>query len=100
VSQNANLSGFIPSAFKARAFSMSYADSINSQQKPVIQGPTNVGLGTALPAPGLWTGSGPLWRTQIIQWQGGENNAAAPDNPKQPNPDPCVENPFAEICKI
>jgi hypothetical protein len=92
------LGGFIPAAFKAREFTMSYADSITSQMKPVIQGPTNVGLGTTLPAPGLWTYSGPLWRTQIIQWEGGANNTAAPDNPKQPNPDPCVVNPNAEIC--
>jgi hypothetical protein len=58
-----------------------------------IIGPDNYGLNGAT----LYTASGPLWRTKIVNWEGLGNNAAVNPNP-QPNPDPCVVDPFAGIC--
>lgn len=56
--------------------------------------PQNVGLGTTTP---LYTGSGPLWRSKIVNWEGEPDNSASNPSP-QPNPDPCVKDPTAAIC--
>lgn len=73
---------------------MAYATDYSlSTGLPTIVGPENYGLGGKT----LYTGSGPLWRCAIVNWFGvGDNSASNPD--PQPNPDPCVANPFANIC--
>lgn len=39
----------------------------------------------------LYTGSGPLWRTRIVNWEDMPVNNSA-ENPKpQPSPDPCAK---------
>jgi hypothetical protein len=89
VDTNANLQGFLPASYKLREFKMSYGVEyflINGTVK--IVGPENYGLGGAT----LYTGSGPLWRTKIINWEGLTNNSDSNPNP-QPNPDPCKVNP-------
>lgn len=94
VDNNPKLAGFLPSSYNQRVFNMSYAVEyflINGTVR--IVGPNNYGLGGAT----LFTGSGPLWRNQIVNWEGLGNNAAQNPNP-QPNPDPCVVDPFAGIC--
>lgn len=56
-------------------------------------GPDTYGSGGGV----LYTGSGPLWRTQITGWEGSANNSAVNPNP-QPNPDPCKVDPSNSIC--
>jgi hypothetical protein len=76
---------------------MSYATSWNQVTGFTLQtGPFNVGLGAPANAT-LYTGSGPLWRTQLVGWEGGANNSA--DNPSpQPSPDPCRSIPLPPVC--
>lgn len=76
---------------------MQWADDYNiNTGKPTIVGPFNYGAGGQT----LYTGYGPLWRTKIVNWAGTEANGwQAPPEDQLPKPDPCVENPFANICK-
>lgn len=68
---------------------MAYAvEFILTTGTPVLRGPDNYGLGGAT----LYTGSGPLWRTKVINWEGLGDNSAQNPNP-QPNPDPCTVDP-------
>jgi hypothetical protein len=59
---------------------------------PTNRGPDNYGQNGAT----LYTNSGPLWRTKIVNWEGLSNNAAVNPNP-QPSPDPCVTSPLASL---
>jgi hypothetical protein len=76
---------------------MEWADDLStSTGKPTIIGPFNYGAGGKT----LYTGYGPIWRTKIINWVGtAANGASAPPADQLPNPDPCVVNPFANICR-
>jgi hypothetical protein len=67
---------------------MTYTTNFNLiDGEPVVQGPDTYG-GPAGAV--LYTGSGPLWRTKLLNWEGVSpaNNSAANPNP-QPFPDPC-----------
>lgn len=91
---NTNLAGFLPKVWKQRVFNMAYViDVIVSTGEPVRRGPDNYGLGGGT----LYTGSGPLWRTKVINWEGEPDNSATNPNP-QPRPDPCAAVPPANVC--
>lgn len=86
---NLKLTGFLPSSYRQRVFNMAYAvEFILTTGTPVLRGPDNYGLGGAT----LYTGSGPLWRTKVINWEGLGDNSAVNPNP-QPSPDPCTVDP-------
>lgn len=73
---------------------MSYAVSFDvSSGMAKIAGPNNYGLNGAK----LYTGSGPIWRTKITNWEGLTDNSVQNPDP-QPSPDPCVVDPFDNIC--
>jgi hypothetical protein len=73
---------------------MSYGVVFDTNSGTVkIAGPDNYGLNGAT----LYTGSGPLWRTKITNWEGLANNSASNPAPK-PNPDPCVLDPYDDLC--
>lgn len=94
VDNNPDLGGFLPLSYTSRVFKMSYAVQYFLVSGTVkIVGPDNYGLGGAT----LYTKSGPLYRTKIVNWQTFHNNSASNPNP-QPNPDPCVVDPFAGLC--
>jgi hypothetical protein len=95
IDNNLNLQGFLPASWRNRKFDMTYAVSWSQTTGlPVNRGPDNYGTNGAT----LYTGSGPLWRTKITNWEGLDNNTAINPNP-QPNPDPCKANPVTDdIC--
>jgi hypothetical protein len=94
IDSNPDLVGFLPASLRSREFTMSYGVSYNVNTGVIkLVGPDNYGLGGAT----LYTGSGPLWRTKITNWEGLANNSAQNPSP-QPSPDPCVLDPFAGIC--
>jgi len=45
----------------------------------------------------LYTGSGPLWRTQVINWEGMGNNSASNPDP-QPPLDTCTVQTNNPLC--
>jgi hypothetical protein len=94
IDNNVNLAGFLPSSWRQRnPFNMVYAvDFSISTGNPVLRGPDNYGSNGAT----LYTGSGPLWRTKLTNWEGLPDNAAVNPNP-QPNPDPCKVDPFSNL---
>jgi hypothetical protein len=104
ISSNLQMGGFLPSEWSTREFKMEFpTDYSLSLGKPIFpqqpEGsgpqPYNYGAGGRT----LYTTYGPIWRTKITNWAGLSNNAGtAPDDAKLPNPDPCVENPFNNIC--
>lgn len=72
---------------------MTYTVNINQiDGQPVVRGPDLYGTGGAT----LYTGSGPLWRTKIVNWEDEGGNAASNPNP-QPTPDPCVSDPINTV---
>jgi hypothetical protein len=73
---------------------MVYAtDIVVNTGEPVMKGPDNYGQGGAT----LYTGSGPLWRTKITNWERLGNNSAENPNP-QPTPDPCRQADPSRVC--
>lgn len=105
ISSNMQLGGFLPVEWSSREFKMEFATDYSlSQNKPIFSQqpegsgpqPYNYGAGGRT----LYTSYGPIWRTKIVNWSGKTNNAAdAPADAKIPQPDPCVENPFENICR-
>lgn len=96
---NINLQGFLPETWKNRPlFQMVYAVDITvNDGEPVLRGPDNYGQGGSLPFATLYTGSGPLWRTKITNWEGAGNNSVSNPNP-QPTPDPCKNSDPSRVC--
>jgi hypothetical protein len=95
IDNNLNLQGFLPGSWKTRKFDMTYTVGYNQNSGATVnRGPDNYGLNGGT----LYTGSGPLWRTKITNWEGVGNNTDINPNP-QPNPDPCKANPVTnDIC--
>lgn len=91
---NQQLSGFLPRTWRQRIFNMAYTVDISvTTGDPVCRGPDNYGLNGGV----LYTGSGPLWRTKIVNWEGESDNSALNPNP-QPRPDPCLQVPATAVC--
>ena len=84
---NLKLGGFLPSTYQQRPFQMGYAERLNQQDGLPVYRMANYGQ-NGIP---LNTGSGAIWRTNIINWEGGSPNPAA--NP-QPPADYCTSNPL------
>jgi hypothetical protein len=91
IDNNMQLGGFLPGSWRSfNPLQMTYSISFDIiLGMPVNRGPDNYGQGGAQ----LYTSSGPLWRTKIVNWEGLTDNAAANPNP-QPSPDPCVADPL------
>lgn len=95
VDSNTQLSGFLSSTWRQRVFNMAYVVDIDIfTGDPVRRGPDNYGAGGGI----LYTGSGPLWRTKITNWEGLTDNSALNPNP-QPRPDPCTLDPPSAVCQ-
>lgn len=93
---NTRLSGFLPKTWGERGIQMSYADDFDqSLASPKTKGPDLYGINTGAK---LFTKSGPLWRTQITNWEGLPDNSADNTSPL-PAVDPCVKNPLDQpVC--
>jgi hypothetical protein len=93
VDRNGKLNGFLPTSYKERQFQMSYGTAWDTSKGIVVTTTGEYGVGGQT----LYTGSGPLWRCGITNWEGQGDNAAS--NPSfQPTPYPCVQDPTTDIC--
>ena len=93
VDRNTRLGGYLPASYKSHEFMMGWPTGMEVWGWVNTAGPFNYGLGGNMT---LYTGSGPLWRTAIVNWEGMGNNSALDPNP-QPNPNPCL-GPNSGLC--
>lgn len=94
--RNPNLGGYLPASFRTREFYMT-SQVWDPQGANAMQWTAGSDREYGRNRTVLYTGSGPLWRTQVINWEGMGNNSASNPDP-QPPLDTCTVQTNNPLC--